>query len=97
MLCYFRFQTAEIGDVSSRKELRDKLQCRDFKWYLNNVIPQKFVLDENVLAYGRVSSTIFLKIRSILCFNSRVSSPIISLTSQNVGNRVDCRGEEGNF
>lgn len=53
------FQNVNIGDVSSRRQLREKLQCRDFKWYLNNVIPQKFVLDENVLAYGRVSLKVF--------------------------------------
>ncbi len=51
---YFSLQKVNTGDVSFRKELREKLQCRDFKWYLDNVIPQKFILDERVVAYGRV-------------------------------------------
>ncbi|KAJ1358405.1 hypothetical protein KIN20_016822 [Parelaphostrongylus tenuis] len=46
----------DVGDLTERKQLRKRLRCRSFKWYLDNVIPQKFVPDENVYAYGRVRS-----------------------------------------
>lgn len=44
----------EWGDVTDRKLLREKLQCKTFRWYLDNIYPQKFILDADVLAYGRL-------------------------------------------
>ncbi|XP_011862534.1 PREDICTED: polypeptide N-acetylgalactosaminyltransferase 1 isoform X2 [Vollenhovia emeryi] len=43
-----------IGDISKRLELRRKLRCKSFKWYLNNIYPEKFIPDENAIAYGRI-------------------------------------------
>ncbi|XP_019875284.2 polypeptide N-acetylgalactosaminyltransferase 1-like [Aethina tumida] len=45
-----------VGDLTHRKQLRRKLRCKSFKWYLENVYPEKFVPDENVFAYGQVQT-----------------------------------------
>ena len=52
----------EAGDISERVELRKRLGCKSFKWYLDNVYPEKFIPDEtsHVFAYGMVSPS-FIK------------------------------------
>lgn len=42
-----------VGDLTHRKQLRQKLRCKSFRWYLENVYPEKFIPDENVFAYGQ--------------------------------------------
>lgn len=44
----------DAGDISERVALRQRLKCKSFKWFLDNVYPEKFIPDENVQAYGMV-------------------------------------------
>jgi len=44
----------EAGDITERVELRQRLGCKSFRWFLDNVYPEKFIPDEKVLAYGMV-------------------------------------------
>ena len=42
--------------MKARMEFKEQKQCKPFKWFLQNIYPQKFILDspDHVFAYGRL-------------------------------------------
>jgi len=54
---FYRFlplaKEVKVGDISSRTELRDRLKCKSFDWYLENLLPQ-LPTEARLLASGQI-------------------------------------------
>ncbi|NXA32824.1 GALT3 acetylgalactosaminyltransferase, partial [Eudromia elegans] len=73
-----------FGDISKRLDLRQRLHCKNFTWYLNNVYPEAYVPDLNPLLFG------FLKnVGSRTCLdvgeNNHGGKPLIMYSCHGLG------------
>jgi len=41
----------ELGNLTERKELRKKLKCKSFQWYLDTLLPDMFIPDEKHIRF----------------------------------------------
>jgi len=49
----------DMGDISAQVELRKKLKCKPFKWYLENVYPELWIPSNNTIAQGEIRNPKF--------------------------------------
>ncbi|KAM4626733.1 polypeptide N-acetylgalactosaminyltransferase 3 [Discoglossus pictus] len=49
-------QRKEYGDLSKRYDLRQRLQCKNFTWYLQNIYPEMYVPDLHPLIFGDIQN-----------------------------------------
>lgn len=45
-----------VGDMSSRKSFRERNGCKPFKWYLENVYPHKYLMEQHSQGYGIIKN-----------------------------------------
>uniref|UniRef100_A0A3B3QQI5 Polypeptide N-acetylgalactosaminyltransferase n=1 Tax=Paramormyrops kingsleyae TaxID=1676925 RepID=A0A3B3QQI5_9TELE len=58
-----------FGDLSDRLRLRDRLHCKNFTWYLENIYPEAFIPDLEPIMYGSIKN-----FGSQLCLDAGQSS-----------------------
>lgn len=71
-------RTVDHGDLTSRLELRKRLNCKSFKWYLDNIYPEQQIPADSYLAFGEV--------RKNLAYSRRLEFKILTTKSQQVRN-----------
>lgn len=62
-------RTVDHGDLTSRLELRKRLNCKSFKWYLDNIYPEQQIPADSYLAFGEVRNP-----KSRLCLDTMARS-----------------------
>ncbi|XP_014254198.1 putative polypeptide N-acetylgalactosaminyltransferase 9 isoform X2 [Cimex lectularius] len=65
----------DFGDVEPRKQLRKRLGCKSFKWYLDNVFPELFIPGDSV-ASGEIRNEAYRQCIDSSCKPEDLHKPI---------------------
>lgn len=76
-------RSANYGSVKSRKELRERLKCKTFKWYLENVYPELQIPESQDISFGELKQ------------GKKCLDTLGSQAGGSVG-MFDCHGQAGN-
>ena len=77
-------RTVDHGDLTSRLELRKRLNCKSFKWYLDNIYPEQQIPADSYLAFGEVRKNLAYSRRlEFLKILTRKSQQVRNATSKN--------------
>ncbi|XP_031560548.1 polypeptide N-acetylgalactosaminyltransferase 13-like isoform X2 [Actinia tenebrosa] len=49
-------KTLQYGDIKSRLDLRKRLKCKGFKWYLDNIYPEQTLPGGDAKVYGEIAN-----------------------------------------
>ena len=55
-----------VGNISERINIRSRLKCNSFKWYLENVYPEQQIPNIHIKAQGQIKNIV-----SGLCFDAQ--------------------------